>query len=74
MTPWAVRQPAHWTLGVSDTARDYTLGWAAGRKSAAVFHTRAQGGIIAGVSPLATSAFASHATRPAGANGMLQVT
>ena len=32
------------------------------------------GGIIAGVSPLATSAFAVHATRPVGANGMLQVT
>ena len=39
-----------------------------------VVHTRAQDGIIAGMTPLATSAFAVHATRPVGANGMLQVT
>ncbi len=39
-----------------------------------VVHARAQDGIIAGVSPLATSAFAVHGTRPVGANGMLQVT
>ena len=34
---------------------------------------RAQGGIIAGVEPLATSAFALHASRPTAASGMLQV-
>ena len=34
---------------------------------------RARGGIIAGVEPLATSAFALHASRPTAANGMLQV-
>lgn len=39
-----------------------------------VVHARAQGGIIAGMSPLATSAFAVHATRQVGANGILQVT
>ena len=39
-----------------------------------VVHARAQDGVIAGVSPLATSAFAVHGTRPVGANGMLQVT
>ena len=34
---------------------------------------RARGGIIAGVEPMATSAFALHASRPTAAGGMLQV-
>ena len=34
---------------------------------------RARGGIIAGVEPLATSAFTLHASRPTGGGGMLQV-
>ena len=58
-------------LEIDQQVGDWQLG---GGPEFGVVHTRAQDGIIAGVSPLATSAFAVHATRPVGANGMLQVT
>ena len=58
-------------LDVDHQVGDWRLG---GGPEVGVVHARAQDGIIAGMSPLATSAFAVHATRPVGANGMLQVT
>ncbi len=66
VTKSAVRQPAHWALGLSNALRDGTLGWAA----VGVVHTCAEDGIIAGVSPLGTS-HALHPTGP-GAKGMLR--
>ncbi|MDE0054092.1 MAG: S8 family serine peptidase [Gammaproteobacteria bacterium] len=58
-------------LEIDERVGDWQLG---GGPEVGVVHARAEEGIIAGVSPLLTSAFAVHATRPVGANGMLQVT
>ena len=58
-------------LEIDQQVGDWQVG---GGPEFGVVRTHAQDGIIAGVSPLATSAFAVHATRPVGANGMLQVT
>ena len=58
-------------LEIDQQVGDWQLG---GGPEVGVVRTRAQDGIIAGVSPLATSAFAVHATRPVGTNGMLRVT
>ncbi len=58
-------------LEIDQRVGDWRL---SGGPEVGVVHARAQDGIIAGVSPLATSAFAVHGTRPVGANGMLQVT
>ena len=58
-------------LEVDQQVGDWQLG---GGPEVGVVHARAEDGIVTGVSPLATSAFAVHATRPVGANGMLQVT
>ena len=58
-------------LEIDQRVGDWRL---SGGPEVGVVHARAQDGIIAGVSPLATSAFAVHGTRPIGTNGMLQVT
>ncbi len=58
-------------LEIDQQVGDWQLG---GGPEVGVVHARAEDGIIAGVSPLATSAFAVHAIRPVGAGGMLKVT